>query len=107
LQGIKWPDNGNNLSVQFVLKSELDKTMELNKSPYEKESQSPKKEEININLIKAKFSAREAKENKNTDKIHGEQFKTLEILFKKTTTKPHIYYLPLTEQEVIAKKNKK
>jgi hypothetical protein len=104
LQGIKWPEDGNNLSVQFVLNSELDKTMEVNKSPYEKEFQKPKKEEININLIKAKFSNKEAKENKNSE---GEQGKTLESLFKKTTTKPHIYYLPLTEQEVIDKKNKK
>jgi hypothetical protein len=104
LQGIKWPEDGNNLSVQFVLNSELDKIMEVNKSPYEKEFQPPKKEEINMNLIKAKFSEEAVKENKNS---LVEQVKTLESLFKKTITKPHIYYLPLTEQEVIDKKNKK
>lgn len=29
-----------------------------------------------------------------------EPIKTLDSLFKKTLTKPHIYYLPLTEEEV-------
>lgn len=32
-----------------------------------------------------------------------EPVKTLDNLFKKTTTLPHIYYLPLTEEEVIGK----
>lgn len=30
--------------------------------------------------------------------------KTLDDLFRKTETKPHIYYLPLTEEQVAAKK---
>jgi hypothetical protein len=36
----------------------------------------------------------------------SENIKSLEELFKKTVTKPHIYYLPLTDIEVIEKKNR-
>ena len=32
--------------------------------------------------------------------IVEEPIKTLDSLFKKTLTKPHIYYLPLTDEEV-------
>jgi hypothetical protein len=32
--------------------------------------------------------------------------KTLDSLFKKTETKPHLYYLPLSEEEVQDKKLK-
>ncbi len=78
----------------------MDETIEKNKSPYDKEKKedkimSPGKEEIanpknNVNLI-------------NTAE---EPIKTLDSLFKKTTTKPHIYYLPLSEEEVEEKKNR-
>lgn len=33
--------------------------------------------------------------------IKDDEPKTLESFFKKTSTKPHIYYLPLTEEEVL------
>ncbi len=36
--------------------------------------------------------------------VNEEPIKTLDSLFKKTETKPHIYYLPLTEEEVQEKK---
>ena len=47
-------------------------------------------------------------ENKLTQSLQVEEEpeKTLDSLFKKTFTKPHIYYLPLTEEEVEEKRNK-
>lgn len=43
------------------------------------------------------------KESEDLNKIE-EPVKTLDNLFKKTETKPHIYYLPLSEEEVQKKK---
>lgn len=50
--------------------------------------------------------------NNDSNIIHQENFaanyqnekesvKTLDTLFRKTSTKPNVYYLPLTEEEVI------
>ncbi len=78
----------------------MEETIEKNKSPYDKEKpSSPVREEINLNLIKAKSI-------KESSPISEEPVKTLDSLFRKTSTKPHIYYLPLTEQEVAEKKKR-
>ena len=49
---------------------------------------------MNYNFLKKKNAKQ--KEVDDIDKI-----------FKKTVTKPHIYYLPLSEEEVKAKKKKR
>ncbi len=65
--------------------------MENNNSPY---AISLEKERQKNNLSKS------LRDNK-TDENKEEPIKTLDNLFKKTFTKPHIYYLPLSEEEVI------
>jgi len=40
------------------------------------------------------------KNEENNTNTNIEQPKTLEDLFKKTVTKPHLYYLPLSDEQV-------
>jgi len=79
---MKWPADGKKLIVQYALESDISIAIERNFSPYAE---------------KEKFS---------NEIIPEEPIKTLDNLFKKTLTKPHIYYLPLSDEEVQEKKNK-
>lgn len=82
----------------------MNETLEKNKSNIDKDKLNSQNEglrpEEQIIIINS--------ENKLTQsfQVEEEPEKTLDSLFKKTFTKPHIYYLPLTEEEVEEKRNK-
>ena len=82
----------------------MNETLEKNKSNLDKDKLNSQNEglrpEEQIIIINS--------ENKLTQRfqVEEEPEKTLDSLFKKTFTKPHIYYLPLTEEEVEEKRNK-
>lgn len=89
--------------------SEIQQAMEKNQSPYI--------EKDKLLLLKTQIKPNEPiTTNTNTDTntsktninniIEEEPVKTLDNLFKKTKTKPHVYYLPLTEEEVQEKRDK-
>ena len=96
---MKWPTEGRNLKVVYVDSKEVDETIEKNKSQFEKEK---------IGILKP--NENNSATSLNTTNIVlsplDEPVKTLDSLFKKTQTKPHLYYLPLTEEEVEEKKNR-
>ena len=65
--------------------------MDNNNSPYA----------ISLERERQKNNLSKSLRDNRTDENKEEPIKTLDILFKKTSTKPHIYYLPLSEEEVI------
>ncbi len=81
---------GKQLIIEFVPDCDIANAIEKNISPY---ALSLDKERDKSNLLK------NSKE-KVEEVVVEEPIKTLDNLFKKTSTKPHIYYLPLSEDEV-------
>ncbi len=75
--------------IEYVPDADIAYAVEKNVSPY---ALSLDKERDKANLLK------NMKENK--EEIPEEPIKTLDSLFKKTRATPHIYYLPLSEEEV-------
>jgi hypothetical protein len=101
---MKWPSEGKNLKVNFVSQSELDETLEKNKSNLDKEKSNIQNEGLRpddqTNILNADTKG------SSCSQVEEEPVKTLDSLFKKTMTKPHIYFLPLTEEEVEEKRNR-
>ncbi len=100
LNGTNWPVEGKKLIIDYVPETEIQQAMEKNQSPLivDKDKLATLKTQIkpndNINPNTIKKAAEE------------EPVKTLDSLFRKTETKPHIYYLPLSEVEIQGKKQK-
>lgn len=107
LNGVKWPSEGKKLIVDFVPEEDIDYAISKKQSPYE-EKEKEKSGPANLSLpnIQPLKPKNQDVNNQDNNKPSNEPVKTLDNLFKKTQTKPHIYYLPLTEEEVQEKKNK-
>jgi hypothetical protein len=86
---MKWPSEGKKLKLNYVSQSELDETLEKNKSNLEKDKLNLQNEGIRNDEQIISINS----ENKVTQSTHNEEepVKTLDSLFKKTTSKPHIY----------------
>jgi hypothetical protein len=54
----------------------------------------------------SKIKTSKSNDNNETSVNAKENMPTLDDLFKKTKTKPHIYFLPLSDQEVQQKRLK-
>jgi apoptotic chromatin condensation inducer in the nucleus len=90
--------------IDYVPESEIQQAMEKNKSPY-----FPSNEKDKLATLKTQLKPNENVTNTNTAtnyQTEEEPVKTLDSLFKKTQTKPHIYYLPLSEEEIQEKRLK-
>ena len=101
-----WPTDGKKLIVEFVPESEILQAMEKNQS-----SSTSINEKDKLAFLKAQIKPNENLLNTNPVKAinnesEEEPVKTLDSLFRKTETKPHIYYLPLSEVEVQEKRLK-
>jgi len=114
-----WPKGGKRLIAEFVNESEVDKAINTNKSPLDPSAQagtqngstnptSPaakteqhvpaQTHEIEAN--EKSFSGQKQKHEDNSASRREEPLKTLDQLFRKTVTKPQLYYLPLSKEEV-------
>jgi len=99
-----WPGEGKKLIVDFVTESEILRAMEKNHT-----NSNSSTDKDRLAMLKAQIKPNENFPNtnnlKSTDiQTQEEPVKTLDTLFRKTETKPHIYYLPLSEQEVQEKR---
>jgi apoptotic chromatin condensation inducer in the nucleus len=105
-----WPVDGKKLIIDFVPESEIHQAMEKNQSPFNASSD---KDKDKLATLKTQIKPNDPlPANLNvTNKVvntqnEEEPVKTLDSLFKKTETKPHLYYLPLSEEEVQEKRLK-
>jgi hypothetical protein len=95
-----WPGEGKKLIVDFVPESEILRAIEKNRT-----NSNSLNEKDRLAMLKAQIKPNDnfppTNNLKSTDiQTQEEPVKTLDSLFRKTETKPHIYYLPLSEQEV-------
>jgi apoptotic chromatin condensation inducer in the nucleus len=121
LNGSTWPVDGKILVVDFVNESEITCAIEKNQSPYASMLEKEKEKAALRGQLKPNDTNTASNTNIQTNlnltpntsnitlqkgNISEESAKTLDNLFRKTETKPHIYFLPLTEEEVQEKRNK-
>jgi hypothetical protein len=94
--------------IDYVPEAEIQLAMQKNQSPLiEKDKLATLKTQIkpNENITTTNIEINTNKTNGNTQD-EEEPVKTLDSLFKKTQTKPHIYFLPLSEEEVQERRQK-
>ena len=122
LNGLKWPEMGRNLIATFVSTEEawsfINQTGEFKARASARASAAPagRQQETGQqpdNQVAAGSDLRKklAERGRNDERVRPaggrverDEVPTLEKLFRKTTTKPCIYWLPLTDAQVEAKK---
>jgi hypothetical protein len=81
------------LVLEYVADADIAYAIENNTSQYAQAADKTGKVLFNTTANKAAFAEKNGEQPE-------EPIKTLDNLFKKTETKPHLYYLPLTDEEV-------
>jgi len=106
LSGIVYqPEGGKKLDTETLTESDLEKIIEGNSDSFlnQKDQSSKPRSETHNGTEEGEEVDEDDEEEKVPETMNAEK---LDSLFKKTKAKPHLYYLPLTEDQVEDKKKK-